>query len=643
MTTKNLLFLLMTLLTVPFYAQIENHENKDLLLREKNAYLRKMNVGNYNPNTDNYDLRYQRLELTIDPAQRYVKGTVASHFTPKENMSSIYFDLNKNLKVSEVNYKGNALSFTQLNSHELKVDFQSPLASGKLDSLEVKYYGVPPMGQDAVRTTPQPDGTPVFATLNEPYGAQDWFPTKQSLNDKIEKVDLFITTPKQYSVAANGAFMAETILPSGQKLTKWRSQYPIASYLIALGITKYTKLLDTIGNPPFPFINYVYPSTTQDAYTMNVIDWTKQAMSLFETHFGPYPFRNEKYGHMQYNYNGVAMEHQTMSSMPHWDHEVTAHELAHQWFGNKITCGAWNDIWLNEGFAVFGEHLINEKLLLSPSQFQNYLSSIKNSITSQPGGSVYVSDNNITNIDAIFSWRLSYQKSGFIVRMMKWKLGDELFYSAIRDYLNHPDLAYGYARTKDLKNSLLASTNVDFTEFFNDWVYGEGYPIYTIRWNQFGNQLIIQADQKQSHSSVSFYEMPLPIRIKGNGGEEKDIRLEHTASGQTFTIPVDFTVSKIEFNYNNQILERNHKVVQDSQLTTTEVKHLELSVYPNPVKNEIFIRGLTAKSQYTVYSIDGKKVTTGVLEPARPISVNGLPKGKYFITIHGQSFSFIKE
>lgn len=643
MKKNNLLLLLVTLVSIPFFAQIDNYENKDLLLREQNAYLRKMNVGNFNPNTANYDLRYQRLDLNINPSQAFVQGSVTSHFIPNQTMNSIYMDLHSSLTVSEVRHQGNTIPFQQLNSHELKIDFPHSLSANVLDSITVSYSGAPAIGQDAVRTTPQPNGTPVFATLNEPYGAQDWFPTKQSLNDKIEKVDLFITTPSQYSVAGNGVLMSETILTSGQKLTKWRTQYPTAAYLIALGITHYTKLNDTIGNPPFPFINYVYPSTVNNTHTMSIINWTKDAMTLFENHFGPYPFRNEKYGHMQFNYSGVAMEHQTMSSMPHWDYGVTAHELAHQWFGNKITCATWNDIWLNEGFAVFGEHMIQEHLRMTPAQFQNYLSQIKNLVTSSPNGSVYVPDNQLTNVGAIFSWRLSYQKGGFVVRMMKWKLGDTAFFSAIRDYLNHPDLAYGYASTNDLKNSLLASTGVDFTEFFNDWIYGQGYPTYNIRWKQSGDNIILQAHQTQSHPTVSFFEMPLPIRIHGTNGEQLDLKLEHTQSGQYFTIPVSFPIASVQFNYENQILERNSDVVHDNQLSIQEVQTNGLSIYPTLAKTEIYIKGLTKKSTYQIFSMDGRLILSGITNPENPILVNHLTKGKYIITIGKEKISFIKE
>ncbi|MGZ5197320.1 MAG: M1 family metallopeptidase, partial [Kaistella sp.] len=410
---KKIYVIMLALIFAQVYSQnSEEAERKSMISNELLKYA-KMIDYNVNPNTLNYDLRYQRLELDLDPAQHFVSGTVTSHFIPNQNISSIYFDLSNVLTVSEVKYHGNNLSFTQLSTKEVKIDFPANLPASTLDSLSIKYSGAPDTSGSAgdAFTISSQSGTPVLYTLSEPYGAQEWFPTKQSLNDKIEKVDIKINTPSQYSVASNGKLFSETLLAGSRKLTYWQTNYPIPAYLIALGITNYTKLNDTMGTPAFPFVNYLYPSTASNSTAISNIDWTKTLMDTFEQYFGLYPYRNEKYGHMQFGWGG-GMEHATMSSMGSWGKGLIAHELAHQWFGDKVTCGAWNDIWLNAGFATFGEHLTNEKLLMTNAQFLSYLSSEMNYITSSPGGSVYVNDSNLGNVGAIFNGRLSYSKGG---------------------------------------------------------------------------------------------------------------------------------------------------------------------------------------------------------------------------------------
>ena len=638
--------MLLAIIFVQNYAQKnEEAERKSMISNELMRYS-KMIDYNVNPNTLNYDLRYQRLELQLDPAQQYVSGTVTSHFIPNQNMASIYFDLSNTLTVSEVKYHGSNLPFTQLATKEVKIDFPAGIPAATLDSLSIKYSGAPDTGGSAgdAFTISTQSGVPALYTLSEPYGAQEWFPTKQSLNDKIEKVDLMINTPSQYNVASNGKLFSETVLPGNRKLTFWQTNYPIPAYLIALGITNYTKFNDTMGNPPFPFVNYLYPSTTSNSTIMSNIEWTKTVMNTFEQYLGPYPYRNEKYGHMQFGWGG-GMEHATMSSMGSWGRGIIAHELAHQWFGDKVTCGAWNDIWLNEGFATFGEHLANEKLLMTNSQFMSYLSSEMNYITSSAGGSVYVSDTNLGNTGAIFSGRLSYSKGGYVVRMIKWILGDDAFYSALKDYHARPQLAYGYAKTEDLKNSLLESTGKDFTEFFNDWIYGQGHPTYQIRWNQTADQMLrFKVSQTTSHSSVNFFEMPLPIKVNGTGGQVAYLVLNHTTKNQNFAEQVNFPVVSIQFNYENQILQRNSTVTKDTTILSVNDGAKEgMKIYPNPVKDRLSVSGINKDQPYEILSIDGKLIKAGKYSSTKTIEVQALPKGVYFLKVSNQNLKFIKE
>lgn len=623
------------------YAQNDNVEKKGLIAQEMKSFVNKMAVGNTNPNTLNYDLRYQRMDVSIDPAVYNISGSVTSHFKPNQNMSSIYFDLDDEMTVSQVVYHGNSLNFQQLSTKEVRIDFTSSIAANVLDSLTINYSGQPAVANNAFFNGTQ-SGTAVLSTLSEPYGAQDWFPTKQSLNDKIERFDIKVTTPSQYNVAANGKLMSETVLGNGQKRTFWRTEYPTAAYLIALSVTNFVKLNDTMGNPPFPFVNYVFPSTASNTTNMSNIEWTKTVMDTFETYFGPYPFRNEKYGHMEFQAGG-GMEHQTMSSLGSWGRSLIAHELAHQWFGDKVTCGAWNDIWLNEGFATFGEHLANEKLLMTNNEFRNYLLGQKDYITSSPGGSVYVADANLGSVGMIFNGRLSYGKGAYVLRMLKWILGDTAFYQAIKEYHARPALAYNYVRTQDLNASLLTSTGKDFTEFFNDWIYGQGYPTYDIRWKQTGNTLTFKASQIQSSPTVSFFELPLPIKVNGTGGQIAYFALNNTSNNQYFTQTVTFPVASIEFNYDYQILEKNSTVSQDNTLGTTDLNKEEFALYPNPAKSEINLKGIHKPTDFTIYFIDGKLVKKGIYQPEKSISISELVPGTYIFKINDKNVKFLKK
>ncbi len=620
----------------------EEAARKSLIKSEKRNYS-KMISFNINPNTLNYNLKSQRLELQVDPAVQKISGTVTSQFIPNQNLASIYFDLANTLTVSEVKFHGNNLNFSQLPTKELKIDFNSSLPANTLDSLSITYSGVPDLSTEAFTTGFQ-SGVPVLYTLSEPYGAQEWFPTKQSMNDKIEKIQMIVTAPSQYNVASNGKLISENI-SGANKTTFWQTKYPIPAYLIAIGVTNYTKFNDTMGIPAFPFVNYVYPSTAANQTSMDNINWTKQIMDVYEQYFGDYPYRNEKYGHMQFGWNG-GMEHATMTSMGSFGKTLIAHELAHQWFGDKVTCGAWNDVWLNEGFATFGEHLAREKLLNTPADFRNYLQGEMSYIGFYPGGSVYVSDANLGNINAIFDSRLSYSKGAYVLRMLKWILGDSVFYQSLKDYNSRPNLAYNYAKTEDFKNSLLQSTGKDFSDFFNEWIYGQGYPTYNIEYNQSAitKNLTFKISQTQSDSSVAYFKMPLPIKVTGTLGETAYFALDNDSNNQYFTEPLNFIVANVEFNYDLQIIQKNSKVTMNAALSTHENSNIsKIQIYPNPVQNNLNIIGLKTAENFEIYSLDGRKIKSGKYLPNKSLNVSELVKGTYILKINNQSFKFIKD
>ncbi len=626
------------------FGQIHNIDRKRLIDSEMKAASKSSLDVNVNPNTLNYDLQYVRLDLDLDPNQQFVSGTVTSHFKMLQNSNNIYFDLADNLAVSNVKYHGQNLTFQQLNTDEIKINFLSSLTAQTLDSLSITYSGIPDASSSAFVANSTSEGNPILATLSEPFGAKEWWPTKQSMNDKIEKLDIKITTPAQYTVGSNGKLMSETILGNGRKLTYWQTNYPIPAYLFALGISNYTKINSTITTTgsSFPFLNYVYPGFDTPS-TRNNLNWTADSMQTFENYFGLYPFRNEKYGHMQFNWGG-GMEHSTMTSMGSFGQGLIAHELAHQWFGDKLTCGAWNDIWLNEGFATMGEYVVFEKLLYTPVQFQNYLVSEMNYITSDPGGSVYIPDSDL-NFYRIFDDRLSYTKGGYALRMIKWIIGDDQFYAMLKAYQNNPAFAYNYVKTPDFQNFLSTYTGRDFSGFFNDWIYGQGYPTYQIRWTQSSttNKLTFLVGQTTSSSTVSFFKMPLPIKVSGSGGQTACFVLDHNSNNQYFTQDVGFTVTSVAFNYENQIITKGSTVVRDNNLAVNDINKEKPNIYPNPAKSFIKIAGLEKSADYEVFSIDGKLIKKGTTNPNSEINISTLVKGTYVLKFNNQSIKIIKE
>lgn len=412
-----------------------------------------------NPNTVHYDINYHRLYWEVDPKEAEIKGEVTTYYTALSDLNQIVFDLADNMDVNNIQQRGKSLSFTQ-NNEELIIDLPLTQKKNKLDSLTIFYDGNPVssgFGSFEINTHGSAN-TPVLWTLSEPYGAKGWWPCKQDLTDKIDSIDVLIKHPIQYKAASNGLLISEK--PEGfSTITHWRHKYPIPAYLIAIAVTNYSVYKENAPELPFDIVNYVYPEGLSNTKASTAI--TPDIMLLFNELFEMYPFADEKYGHAQFGWGG-GMEHTTMSFMGSWSRGLIAHELAHQWFGNKITCGSWEDIWLNEGFATYLDGLVYENFD-GQDVFSQWRKAVVNSVTSSPSGSTFVTDT--TSVSRIFSSRLSYRKGAMILHMLRYKIGDDNFFQGVKNYLADPTLAYSYAKTEDLQRHLEATSLVDLNEF----------------------------------------------------------------------------------------------------------------------------------------------------------------------------------
>lgn len=589
-----------------------------------------------NPNTANYEVTYHKLEFTVDPAVYFITGKVTTTFKALSDMTTVTFDLTNELTVSSVKSGVTNLAFVQNFNNELVITLPSTVTTGNFATIEINYSGQPAQGEDAFSQGIH-SGTPIIWTLSEPFGARDWWPCKQDLNDKIETIDVYITAPSQYVSVSNGVEMS-AVTSGSNKTTHFKHQYPIPAYLVAIAVTNYQIFNQTAGTAPntFPIVNYIYPESYASA--VNSLAQTLPIMDFFETTFETYPFSNEKYGHAQCGFGG-GMEHTTVSFMGSFSRGLIAHELAHQWFGDKITCGTWKDIWLNEGFATYLSAMVIEHID-GAAAFVNHKRSLTNNITSSPTGNVYLTDTQATNVNRIFSSRLSYNKGAMVLEMLRFKMGDTAFIQALKNYLADTDLAYGYAVTTDLKEHLEVVYGQDLTEFFNDWVYNQGYPTYSITAQNWGSgQVRFVINQTQSDASVSYFEMPVPVRVFGANGEQQDFILENTTNGQVFIENISFPVVDFEFDPNANLISRNSTATLASEVFTTEKA---IVLYPNPTKEIFHIQKPTSTEvqSVTIFNSLGQMVQESF---STEMNVSTLPIGIYAVTIKTSEGIFHKK
>ncbi|HEY6914549.1 MAG TPA: M1 family aminopeptidase, partial [Paludibacter sp.] len=540
---------------------------------------------------NNYDLKYHRFFWVINPAQRFISGSVTSYFTAtSEPMNCIQFELKAALTVDSAIFAGSKAIVDHTDSL-VTITFSHSVLQGQLDSLTLFYHGVPPSNGFGSFETYVHNGAPSMWTLSEPYGASDWWPSKNDLTDKIDSIDVYVVMPKGNHAASNGILISEKPYVANSTIAHWKHRYPIASYLIAIAVTNYAQYSDHYinGTDSLEILNYVYPEDSVEirAETPSLV----KSIALFEQFFSPYPFKKEKYGHAQCNFDG-GMEHQTMTFLGKKGFEFYTinHELAHQWFGDMVTCGSWQDIWLNEGFATFGMLMCYENLLPDDYWYKIMLTEMRKVIFTRTQGSVFCTDT--TSVPRIFSTSLSYHKGAYLLHMLRWLLGDNDFFQAIRNYLNDPGLKYGFARTRDLKRHLETQSGKDLTRFFADWFNGTGIPDYSVKVEQSSDlKTTITIDQSSYDSNVDFFEMAIPIKFKGIDMDTTVI-FNHKFSGQNFEFEPAFKIDSVFFDPDIKILYRNANIsLNQLQSSLKQIKTSEnIQIMSNPAKEVLKLK-----------------------------------------------------
>lgn len=507
-----------------------------------------------------------------------------------------------------------------------------------MGEVKVDYEGVPPTENEAFVQSYH-NNSPIVWTLSEPFGAKDWWPCKQSLNDKVDSIDIYLKTPQAMVAVANGMEQSQTADGNGWKTTHFKHQYPIPAYLVAIAVTNYEVFEQTAGTSPytFPIINYLYPENYQSA--VNQLAVTLPIMNLFENLFGTYPFHQEKYGHAQFGWGG-GMEHTTVSFMGNFSRGLIAHELAHHWFGNKVTCGTWQDIWINEGFAEYMAGLV-VAYLDGDEAFVNWKKQKNNSITSATWGNLYLTEEQALDSNRIFNGRLTYNKGSMVVHMLRYVLGDEDFYQGMKQFLDDPELAYGYAVTEQVKNHLEAASGKDLASFFNQWIYSEGYPSYQVAAEIISPlQIKIVLSQTTSHPSVSFFQMPVTLQLKASNGESELIVLEHTENDQEFMVDVSLLdVQSIEVDPFADIITKDNKVsIQEG----VALQSGEIVVFPNPTADTfqvVFPKDMEVLS-IDLYDTKGKLIRKNINNPYHSSELSG---GVYVLRIETEEQIYHKK
>jgi len=552
-----------------------------------------------------FDVKYYKLNLRISAAAFRLSGVAGiTGICNQNNPQYLTLDLANAMHIDSVIVGRKAAKFMQQASlFNLALD--SSYRRGDIITADVYYGGTPVASGFGSFQFGWHSGTPWVWSLSEPYGARDWWPCKDDPSDKADSADIFITCDTAYMAGSNGRLAGVRFNSDGTKTTHWQERYPIATYLVSVAVTNFATFSDWFrygASDSMEILNYVIPESLASARSQ--LGVTTGALEIFSGLFGLYPFIHEKYGHSQFG--SGAMEHQTMTSTAGFSEETIIHELAHQWFGDMITCRSWSHLWLNEGFATYCTALYKE-MKYGEASYREFIN-LQMDGAKKADGSLFVLDT--ADVRQLFYSYRVYSKGAAVLHMLRHVLGDSVFFKSMYAYANEPSLKYGTAATQDFRSICERTSGEDLGYFFNEWIYGENYPHYIYTWrvsDSAGTQwLTLTINQTTGTLNPAFFKMPVDIRLKGAGWDSA-VTIFNDSPEQTFSFAVRQSVDSVQLDPGSWIL----KAVTEEPLPGAGWSLYQN--YPNPFNSTTIVRYSVpnrAKVVLSVYDILGRRVST---------------------------------
>lgn len=595
-----------------------------------------------------YDLNFYHLNLNLSIANKNISGNVRALATVKTApLDSFAFELYSTITIDSV-YLNGIKTVVSRHADEARVPFATPLTQGATIDATVYYHGIPPTtlgvqaGDGYNNGASQSYTNSASFSLSECYHAYEWFPCKQQLHDKIDSSWVFITSDSANKSGSNGV-LTNVITTGNMRTYQWKNNHPIDYYLISVAVAEYNDY-SFYAHPQgysdsILIQNYVYNDPQFMIDNKTLIDSTKQLVEYFSTLYGIYPWADQKYGHCITPLGG-GMEHQTMTTMTDYlNFSTIAHELGHQWFGDKVTCGTWHDIAMNEAFADYTEYLAYEHFennQAAPSMLQEH-----NYVMSQTNGSVYNPDT--TSENRIFDTRLTYYKGGAMLHTLRFVINnDSLFFAAYRNYLQQ--FNYSEGTIADFETSVETTTGLNLNQFFTQWAYGQGYPTFNVHWNQQGNNFIMRSIQTVSDASVTpLFITPIQYTLQRSIGDTT-IRVMHATDTAWYNFNVNGIVTGIIVDSANWIINKVIGPTHDGTLSgINSYPNFEVvtSLFPNPANTLITVKS-EGNFLFTLYDVTGKTVLTKKCNSTEDIDVSGFSDGMYFYQINSQIISNVK-
>lgn len=467
----------------------------------------------------------------------------------------------------------------------------------------------------------------------EPEGARKWMPCYDSPSDKAS-FELIAGVPKNTLLGSNG-ILADSTINADTLNYHWVSTEKCATYLMVISASKNYNLdivrWDLPSNPAtkVPFRFYYNPGENPDDMKALI----GNVATFFSEKYCEHPFPKNGFATLNDEFVWGGMENQTLTSLcPNcWDEMLVVHEFAHQWFGDMITCKTWADIWLNEGFATY-----SESLWLEESQgYTSYKNDVLNNANTyfayyNMGDNWPISDPewalNTPDANTLFNYGITYCKGAAVHHLLRYTLGDSLYFEVLNQYASRTDLQFNSATIADFITTVNSVTGQDYQWFFDQWIFTAGHPIYRNNYyidalpdNKW--KLKFVANQEGSY----YWQMPLTIRIVGSDGLDSTVRVMNTFNGESYEFILDKKPLKPIFDPQNDIVLKQAS-------TTVGVNQEEQSgiSIPNPIKDQQLViylsnENISSQAQVRLMDMTGHVVVQ--------VAANTLCQGKNILSL----------
>jgi hypothetical protein len=601
-------------------AEIHQHlwEAKSRALVDERFANQSISQASVNNQTD-YDVRFYDVSLRVNDTTEVIYGKVTFVIDAVvNNLSSVEVDFFSNMITDSIIGPSGAMTFGYVSSNLLQVNLDRAYDQGEQITFDFYYHGHPVEGGFQAFSFDFHGTSKVISSLSEPYFARTWWPCKDRMDDKPDSMKMAIEVAAGYYCGSNGTLDSVVNASVNSDVYYYSVGYPITTYLFSVAISEYTVWTQDYvyngGADTMPVVHATYP----DWYSYSVPRWgvTPSAIGIFSDVFGPYPFLDEKYGHSNFPWGG-GMEHQTMTSMYGgsfgFSESVVVHELAHQWWGDMITCESWRDIWLNEGWASYAEALYYEALGGSAS-YHNYMDDMQYS----SGGTIYLSDT--SSVNAIFT-SLVYDKGAWVLHMLRGIVGDSVFFAAVEAYYNSP-YKYSHINSEQFEEIFEVAYGQQLDWFFDNWLHGTYRPnYYKYTWSEpdpnggYKNYLIVQQTQV---TAPQVFTMPFDIDIYQSPTPPQRERVFNDQRQQLFAFHTDNQADSFMIDPDSWVLK-----YQSNRSWELFVVSVESDVSDGmrfiPYLDTVEVRGGTGN--FTV------SITSGALPPGLSINNQGVISG----------------